>query len=168
MSSNHSHSRGLWLIAAFKLLKGFALLAVGLGSLKLLHKDVVAEAQRVVSFLQIDPNNLFIQRLFAKLSILDDHKLKALSAGTFFYSALLLTEGFGLAFNKTWAKYFSIIVTASFIPLELYELTKHVSVAKGVIVLVNIAVVVYLIREVRQERHSPASADRIPQPQTQS
>ena len=42
MLGKPSRGRGLELIAAFKLLKGFALLALGIGALKLIHKDVAA------------------------------------------------------------------------------------------------------------------------------
>ena len=138
------------LIAAFKLLKGLMLLAVGIGALKLLHKDVAAELARWVDLFRVDPDNFFIHRLLAKLSILDDQKLRELSFGTFFYSGLLLTEGVGLSLRKRWAEYFTIIATTSFIPLELWELAKGLSWAKIIILLINIAVVVYLVIEVRR------------------
>ncbi len=47
-----------------------------------------------------------------KLLSLDDRKLKAIGAGTFFYAALLLTEGIGLLLRRRWAEYFTVIVTA--------------------------------------------------------
>ena len=33
-------------------------------------------------------------------------------------------EGVSLLLRKRWAEYFTVIVTASFIPLEIYELVK--------------------------------------------
>jgi uncharacterized membrane protein (DUF2068 family) len=154
MQRNESRSRGLLLIAAFKLLKGLLLLAVGIGALKLLHKDVAAELARWVDLFRVDPGNFFIHRLLARLSIVDDRKLRELSFGTFFYSGLLLTEGVGLALRKRWAEYFTIIVTTSFIPLELWELAKRVSWAKIIVLLINIAVVVYLVIEVRRNHNT--------------
>src|ERR1700720_1736289 len=97
MSQPRAHGRGLLLIAAFKLLKGLALLALGIGALRLLHKDVAAEIAQWIDVLRVDPHNHYIQSLLEKLGMVDDRKLKALSIGTFFYSALFLTEGFGLA-----------------------------------------------------------------------
>jgi uncharacterized membrane protein (DUF2068 family) len=84
--------------------------------------------------------------------MVDDRKLKELSVGTFLYSAVFLTEGIGLALSKRWAEYFTIITTASFLPLELYELFHHATIPKGVALLLNIAVVVYLVRELRRYR----------------
>jgi uncharacterized membrane protein (DUF2068 family) len=159
MHSNRSGSRGLLVIAAFKLLKGLLLLAVGIGALRLLHKDVAAEVAQWVNLIRVDPDSVILHGVLAKLSILDDRKLKHLSFGTFFYSGLLFTEGVGLAFRKRWAEYFTIIITTSLIPLELWELAKHVGPAKIGVLVVNVAIVVYLILEVRKNRRT---AEEIP------
>jgi uncharacterized membrane protein (DUF2068 family) len=146
--------RGLRLIAAFKLFKGLVLFAVGIGAVKLLHKDVASELENWADLFRVDPDNLYFQHLLEKFSVLDDRQLKQLSLGTFFYSALLLTEGIGLLLAKRWAEYFTIIVTSSFIPLEIYELTKRVSWARLVVLILNILVVVYLVIELRRNREN--------------
>lgn len=150
MPKGKSHSRGLMLIAAFKLLKGLALLALGIGALRLLHRDVAALADHWINAFRVDPHNRYIYWLLAKLPMLNDQKLKELSVGTFIYSAVFLTEGIGLALRKRWAEYFTIITTASFLPLELYELFHHATLPKAVALAINIAVVVYLVRELRR------------------
>jgi uncharacterized membrane protein (DUF2068 family) len=150
MQRRESHSRGLWLIAIFKIFKGLTLLAVGIGTLKLLHKDVAVEMERWIELLRVDPHNHYIHRVLERLPILDARKLKELSVGTFFYSALFLTEGIGLAFRKRWAEYFTIVSTSLFIPLEMYELVKHASLAKGILVLANAGIVAYLVAELRR------------------
>jgi uncharacterized membrane protein (DUF2068 family) len=152
VQSKRSHGRGLRLIAAFKLLKGFALLAVGIGALRLLHKDVAEILEHWINMFRVDPHNHFINRLLEKLSILDDRRLKEVSVGTFIYSAIFFTEGIGLALGKRWAEYFTIITTASFLPPEIYELVKHVSAGKMFALLINLAVVAYLVNEVRTSR----------------
>ncbi len=146
--------RGLRFIAAFKLFKGLVLFAVGIGTVQLLHKDIAFEVERWADIFRVDPNNLYIHRLLASFSILDDRKLRELSVGTFFYSALLLTEGTGLFLGKRWAKFFTIIATSSFVPLEVYELTKRVSSAKLVVLLLNLVVVAYLVIELGRNRRN--------------
>jgi uncharacterized membrane protein (DUF2068 family) len=146
-------SRGLWLIAAFKLFKGIALLAVGIGALKLLHKDVASEVEQWINYLRVDPHNHYIQKLLMKLGLLDDRKLKELSVGTFLYSALLITEGVGLALKKRWAEYVTIISTSLLLPLEIIEIAHRVDFTRVALFLVNIAVVVYLIIDLRK-KHS--------------
>lgn len=146
--------RGLRLIAAFKLFKGLVLFAVGIGAVNLLHKDLAFEVERWADIFRVDPNNHYIHRLLERFSILNDRKLRELSVGTFFYSALLLTEGTGLLMGKRWAEYFTIIATSSFIPLEVFEITKRVSSAKVVVLLINVVVVIYLVIEICRNRRN--------------
>lgn len=150
MPNGKSHARGLLLIAAFKLIKGLALLAVAIGALHLLHKDVAEIADRWVNAFRVDPHNRYIHWLLAKLPMVDDRKLKELSVGTFIYSAVFLTEGTGLAFRRRWAEYFTIITTASFLPLEVYEMFLRLTPAKSAALVINVAVLAYLIWEIRK------------------
>ena len=104
------------------------------------------------ALLQIDPDNRYIHGLHSKIVSASPKQLRAASAGTFIYAALLLTEGVGLLLRKLWAEYFTIITTAGLIPLEIYELVKHQSVAKTVILIVNAAIVLYLVMRIRRSR----------------
>jgi uncharacterized membrane protein (DUF2068 family) len=150
MSEKPKHSRGLWVIAAFKLLKGLALLAVGIGAHNLIDKDLDAVVEHWVDIFRVDPNNHYLHGLIERFTNLDPRHLRELSVGTFIYSAVLLTEGVGLALRKKWAEYFTIIVTSSFIPLEVYEILRHTTMMKIVLLLINIAVVWYLVMELRR------------------
>ena len=148
--AERSRGRGLLLIAVFKLLKAAGLFAVGVGALRLLHKDVAAVAEHWINLFRVDPHNRYIDLLLEKLSILNDRRLKELSVGTFVYAAIFLAEGIGLAFRKRWAEYFTIITTASFLPLEIYELAKRVSIGRGLALVVNLVIVAYLVYELRR------------------
>lgn len=154
MSQCEHPSRGLLVIAAFKLLKGLALLAVGIGAHTLIDKDLVAILEHWVNVFRVDPNNHYLHALLERSTDLSPQRLRELSFGTFFYAALLLTEGVGLALGKRWAEYFTIIATSSFIPLELYEIFHHPNVVKVVVLLINIAVVWFLALELRRYKES--------------
>jgi uncharacterized membrane protein (DUF2068 family) len=60
-------------------------------------------------------------------------------------AAVELTEAVGLWLNKRWAEYLTFVVTALFIPYEIYELALKVSVLKIVALVVNVLVVAYLL-----------------------
>jgi uncharacterized membrane protein (DUF2068 family) len=153
--SHHAHtSRGLLVIAAFKLLKGLALLAVGIGAHTLIDRDLVAVVEHWVNVFRVDPNNYYLHELLERFTDLSPQRLRQLSFGTFFYAALLLTEGVGLALGKRWAEYFTIIATSSFIPLEIYEIFRHANITKVVVLLINVAVVWYLVLELRRYRRT--------------
>lgn len=160
MASPRPRSTTLFLIALFKLTKGILLLIVGFGAHRLMHRDVAETVAHWVDVLRVDPDNRYIHRLLAHLFAVTPAQLKAASVGTFIYSGLLLTEGFGLLLRKGWAEYFTIITTAGLIPLEVYELFHHITIAKVVIFLVNVAIVAYLVARVRQVSGSRPSGRR--------
>ena len=120
--------------------------------MSLIHKDVSEVVARWVDVIRVDPDNRHLHGLIVKLDAVNARRLEEISAGTFFYAALLLTEGTGLLLKKRWAEYFTIIVTGSFIPMEVYELVKHVSIAKTLLLVFNVVVVWYLVRRVRSSR----------------
>ncbi len=157
MPSTQSNPRAILYIGIFKLLKGVLLFIAGLGALHLLHKDVAEVAMRWADLLHVDPDRGWAHALLSKMLMLDDRKLKAISAGTFFYSGLLLTEGIGLLMHKTWAEYFTIITTAGLIPLEVYEIVEHVTAIKILVLIVNIAIVWYLVAKVIGDRREGAA-----------
>jgi len=99
-----------------------------------------------------DPDNRYIQQLLVKASILNEQQLKELSMGSFLYAGLFLTEGSALLLRKHWAKYFAVIVTSSFVPLEVWELVRQFSLTKIVVMAVNVAIVWYLVVRIKHDR----------------
>lgn len=154
--NSEKQDRGLLAIAVFKIVKGLGLMAVGFGALHFLHRDVAAVVANWVDLLRIDPQNHYLRLVLEKVANVDDKKLRELSAGTFFYSALFLCEGVGLALRKRWAEYLTIISTASLMPIEILEIYKKPSAAKVVLLVVNLAVVVYLVLQLRRNREGIA------------
>lgn len=61
------------------------------------------------------------------------------------YALLQLAEGIGLWSLKRWGEYVAVVGTSVFLPLEVYELTKHITVLKIVAFVINLLLVVYLI-----------------------
>ena len=86
-----------------------------------------------------------------KLASLPPVKFKELGIASFIYSGLFLTEGIGLWPRKRWAEWFTVIITGSLVPTEGYELYKHPIAGKVVMLGVNLAVVAYLLVQVRKK-----------------
>ena len=125
-------------------------MALAFGALSLLHKDVASEVQHWLDQLRIDPDNQFIGALLSKLELVHTKELKELSALGTGYAALFLTEGTGLLFRKRWAEWLTIVATSSLLPIEVYELVKNLPPSVYSL-LINAAVVLFLIYEVRQK-----------------
>lgn len=71
--------------------------------------------------------------------------LNLIAGGLFFYGTLQLLEGVGLWSLKRWGEYLAVVGTTVFIPLEIYEITENVSWLKIVILVINVAAVLYLL-----------------------
>ena len=54
-------------------------------------------------------------------------------------------EAVGLWLGRRWAEYLTLVATAVFIPLEIYELSRGVSPFKLIAFVVNVAVIAYLL-----------------------
>ena len=147
-----SHSRLLRLIALFKLVKAALLIAVGVGALKLLHKDVAGAVEHWVESLGLDPNNHYIDTALEKASNLTPDKIKELGLGSMVYAGLFLTEGIGLWLEKRWAEWLTVVITSSLIPIEIYEIYRHPTAIKIAVLLINIAIVAYLLYRIRGKR----------------
>jgi uncharacterized membrane protein (DUF2068 family) len=61
------------------------------------------------------------------------------------YALLEAVEAVGLWWQKRWAEYLTFIATTALVPLELYELSRGFSALKIIALIVNLAIVVYLL-----------------------
>jgi uncharacterized membrane protein (DUF2068 family) len=82
-----------------------------------------------------------INRAFA----LSTTKLYVVGVVVSVYTAVLGAEAVGLWSARRWAEYLTFVETAVLIPFEIYELTTRVSVLKMLTLIINVAVVVYLL-----------------------
>jgi uncharacterized membrane protein (DUF2068 family) len=62
------------------------------------------------------------------------------------YAVLMATEGVGLYLRKSWARWVTIIATSSLVPFELYEIAREATPPRIVVLLANVAIVIYLYR----------------------
>jgi uncharacterized membrane protein (DUF2068 family) len=150
-----SHNRLLRLIAIFKLLKAALLMAVGVGALRLLQKDVASAVEHWAELLKLDPNSHYMNTAIEKASNLTPDKIKVLGLGSIVYAGLFLTEGIGLWLEKRWAEWFTVIITGSLIPVEIYEISRRTTPVKIAVLLINFAIVAYLVSRIRHRKSDP-------------
>jgi len=82
-----------------------------------------------------------LDRLFS----LRNGTLHLVGAAVGAYAVLEGVEAFGLWLQKRWAEYLTFIATSLFLPLEIYEISHHVSPFKIFALIVNVGVVIYLL-----------------------
>ena len=141
-------------IAVFKLFKAILLIALGVGAFSLvLGGDAVHTLRRLLGELGVDPSRPLLMKGIAKVSGIDHRRLEQVGVGTFVYALVFLVEGVGLLLRRRWAEYLTVIVTASFIPLEIYELVHKATAFKAAGLAVNVLIVAYLVIRLWRERH---------------
>jgi uncharacterized membrane protein (DUF2068 family) len=145
-------NRWLELIAIYKLMQSALLVAVGFGVLKLLHKDVAEFLMKLVLALHRNPEGRLVRFLLDQAGLVNDHMLWRISIFLFCYAALGVLEGVGLILEKVWAEYFTAIITASFLPLEIFELVHRVTWIRVGFLVVNLAVLAYLVGHLIRSR----------------
>ncbi len=140
------HNTWLILIAAFKLAQALLFVAVGVGVLRLLHKDVGDEIQRLVDHLRFNPESRFVNFILEKANIIDDRMLRRIGAVVFIYAGLDLIEGTGLYLEKVWGEYLTLFITASFLPWEIFEVYRRFTAFRVGLLAVNALVFIYLLK----------------------
>jgi len=143
---------GITVIGLFKLFKGLALIAVAIGLHRLLHRDVETTVTRWIEMIRLDPENRYLHHVLARIFRVTPAQLRALSAGTFLYAGLFLTEGVGLLKRLHWAEYVTVISTALFIPLEGYEIWRRFTWVRLAVLAINLATVWYLAARIKRGR----------------
>src|SRR5690242_16839103 len=88
----------LYLIIAFKLIKGVVALSLAVGVYKLAGKDLSDLFDRMLRFIHLDPENRFLSDIGDKLDQITPGNMRWVATGTFLYSLFALVEGVGLIF----------------------------------------------------------------------
>ena len=143
-------------IGALKMVEALLCILLGIGAIKLLHKDLMDVATRIITALRLDPEGRFVNLLLDRVALISPHMLKQISVGIFAYAGLHTLEGVGLVLRKKWAEYVTLILTASFLPWEFFEIIRHFTWIKVVLTGINVLVVLFLVFCVRIREESRA------------
>lgn len=144
-----AHERWIVAIGILKLFKAALFILLGIGAIRLLHADIVSMVEHFILALRFDPESHFVNLVIEKAALIDHHRLRLISYAIFAYAGLDIIEGVGLVMRKLWAEFVTLILTASFLPWEFYELARHTNWIKIVLTVLNVAVVLYLLFYVR-------------------
>ena len=141
-------------IALYKLLKVSLLLLVAYGELRLHDASLSA---KVLSWLAARPSGLehdVVKRVLQWISGLSESRMHALRFVTLAYAAVFAVEGIGLWMRRRWAEWMTTIITASLIPLEVWELIRNPNIGAAAVLAANIAIVAYLYWHVSGRRRN--------------
>jgi len=153
-----SHNHWLLLIALFKLGQALLFVAIGVGALKLLHRDIADDLYNLADRLHFNPEWRVIEFLLDKASLVNDPLLRRIGLAAFCYAGVATVEGIGLYLEKAWGEVLTLIITASFLPWEIFEIIKRITWLRVGLLTINVLVFMYLLKLVtergRQKIHS--------------
>lgn len=139
------HGLLAWIIA-FKAFKAVTLLTAGAALLLTRHDDPVDLLTRAALAVHLPLSSEMFDRAVHFALDLTVRKQIGLAVTAFGYAVLMGSEGVALYFRKPWARWFTIGATSSLLPIELFEIVREIHLVRLVVLLANIAIVVYLFR----------------------
>jgi uncharacterized membrane protein (DUF2068 family) len=141
MRNQKTLSGGFLAIIIFKYFKAVVFLLVAIAAVKLSRADPFPTAEEVAHFFRSSPENELI-RAFSRLT-------PGLAMGigllSLFVAAVFGTEATLLTARVWWSTYFTIVLTALGIPLEIFEiLRKPEGFRRYLVLAVNAAILFYV------------------------
>jgi len=134
-------------IVAFKALKAATLTAVGVTLLATRQDDPADLLVQLALAVHLPLSSELFGRALTYATQLTVGKQTALAVTALGYAVLMGTEGVSLYVRGGWVRWFTIAATGSLIPIELYELVRNVHLVRVVVLVVNVAMVIYLYRK---------------------
>jgi uncharacterized membrane protein (DUF2068 family) len=155
------HNRWLVLIAAYKALQALLFIAIGVGALHMLHRDIADDLAMLADHLNFNPESRFVNFVLDKASLIDDPLLKRIGAAALSYAGLSMAEGIGLYLEKAWGEYLTLAITISFLPWEIFEIAHKLTWFRSSLLAINVLVLFYLVKVVTQQARERRKAKKV-------
>lgn len=155
---------GVRLLAGYKVVVGVLLFVVAAELVRLFDQDLTSLVHAWILRLHADPHNPVIAAVVRKATALDLRTLEEFALVTVFFGALHLVEGIGLWLSRAWAEHLCVASTSALLPLEVHEVVAEAHLLKVLTLLVNVAVVVFLVRRLRGRRAGAPSRRQLEPP----
>jgi uncharacterized membrane protein (DUF2068 family) len=143
--SHEAQLKVLRAVASVELIKGLVVLLAGFGALSLVHRDTWDMAFSLLHLLHINHRHHYAQVFLELANGVTDKTLYLVAAGAAIYSTMRFVEAFGLWRERAWAEWFAFISGTVYLPFELHELARRPTLIKIAIIVVNLAIVLYML-----------------------
>jgi uncharacterized membrane protein (DUF2068 family) len=151
-------------IAAERAFRAVVLVAVGIVLVSHPHTNWASEISHLAERLGLDPKGNWIKRVTDKISKIHADQNVVFGVAALVYAVLEGAEAYGLWMRRRWGEWLTVIATSLFFIPEIWELAKSASLLKVGALLVNAAVVAYLVWRLRREHEEPLIAGSAPSP----
>lgn len=132
-------------IAAERAFRTVVLAAVGIVLLTHTHTNWPAEITALARKLGLDPNSNWIQRLLKDAAKVNARRDVLFGIAALAYAVLEGAEAYGLWRRRRWGERLTVVATSLLLIPEVWELTRSATPLKIGALLVNLAIVAYLL-----------------------
>ena len=147
--------RALRLIALFEAAKGFGALAISVGLLSLVHRDLRGIVVNLIGNIGFDPEAHYPAMLLHYVEVFTAASKVPLLALVAAYVSVRLAEAWGLWFQLPWGEWLGALSGALYVPFEVRHLLHKQNWASALLLAGNLAVVAYLGWLLWRRRHPP-------------
>src|SRR5262245_59914958 len=119
---------------------------IALKTFSLVGQELRPHFDAAVHRLRLDPETEFFDRLGDRIDAITPGNVGWAATGALLYGLLSLAEGVGLALRTRWAGLLVVAESGFFIPLETYGMIRKPSATIFVVLVLNVAILVYLHR----------------------
>ena len=138
-------SDGLRAVAVYEAAKGALVLLAGFGLLSLMQQDLQYYAEQLVAHLHLNPAKGYPRIFIDAMTNVTDIRLLLFAVFALVYTAVRWIEAYGLWLGKRWAEWFAVASGGIYVPAEVYEIMRGVTLTKIMLLIVNVCIVAYLI-----------------------
>jgi uncharacterized membrane protein (DUF2068 family) len=132
-------------VATIEFTKGVFVTLMGICALLLVHKDAWLYAESLLAMFHISTDRHIAQMFLDLADKVTDSSLWAAARLAFAYSLLRFIEAYGLWRCRTWAEWVAAVSGTLLLPLEVRELFRRVTLLRCGVLIVNVAVVLYMV-----------------------
>jgi len=137
-------------VAVFEALKGtLALLAAG-GLFYFIPRDLRHVVVELVGRLHLNAGKSYPNVFKRVLEDTSNAQLWLIAALVVVYAIVRFAEAYGLWLGRKWAEWLAAVSGAIYVPFELYELSRSITLIKGVALVLNVAIVVFMCLALRR------------------
>jgi uncharacterized membrane protein (DUF2068 family) len=164
------HHFGLRGVAVFEAAKGVTALLLSVILLTVRHKDIQEIARQMLAAVHVNPDRRFYHDIMQAAGKVTSHGIWLFVFGVVVYAIVRFVEAGGLWREREWAEWFALLSGAMYLPWEIYELVRHANIWKWLVLLANIAIVLYLLglrieaNRKRKRQRLSAAPDASPTP----
>jgi hypothetical protein len=153
-------SAGFLAIIFFKCVKGTAFLIFAVAALKFSRARAMPSAIQIADYFSVSRENELVHRVAELIASISPRGATELGLAFVLVSAFFFAEGALLTARVWWSTYFTVVLTALGIPLELYEIAYRPHAPRRYALLaINLVILLYLWARRNEFRQKKTDAD---------